>query len=96
LFGLESILTGTDQPALIENLILDCLEILARLDTTRVIFIKRVCYNVAHSLTCLANDVGCKSWLGIVPDSRKDSYSVFWLKNEYFVIKREYLDTNAM
>jgi hypothetical protein len=34
--------------------------------------------------------------LGIVPDSRKDSYSVFWLKNEYFVIKREYLDTNAM
>jgi len=41
-----------------------CIEVLARLENTSVIFVKRDCNVVAHSLVSLALSAGCKLWEG--------------------------------
>ena len=66
--------------AAIENLILHCLQILAHLENTRVLYVSRICNNVAHSIVALALDVGCKSRVGNVSNEImnslcKDSFS---------------------
>jgi hypothetical protein len=51
-----------------ETLVLDCLEILARLENGSVRYIKRDCNAVG-----LALSVGCKSWEGNFPDQTMSS-----------------------
>ena len=59
---------GAAKPDATDELIIDCIEVLARLENTSVIFVKRDCNTVAHSLVSLALSAGCKLWEANVPD----------------------------
>lgn len=52
----------------IENIILDCNDILSNLCNCGVMFIKRSKNGVAHSLVGLAKQFGSCFWVGYVPE----------------------------
>jgi hypothetical protein len=52
----------------IENVILDCSNLLSSLCNTKVAYIGRANNMAAHSLVGVARNVGSKSWVGNVPN----------------------------
>jgi len=52
----------------IDDLIIDCLDIMSILENASVSFVKRDGNAVAHSLVCLSLFVGCMVWEGNVPN----------------------------
>jgi ribonuclease HI len=52
----------------IENIILDCSDIMSNLSNCSVAFIKRCKNSVAHRLVGVAKQVGSRSWVGYVPE----------------------------
>ncbi|KAK2373516.1 hypothetical protein QL285_074547 [Trifolium repens] len=61
-------LSGRLKLAEIENVILDCSNLLSSLCNTRVSHIGRAKNMEAHSLVGVARNVGSKSWVGNVPN----------------------------
>jgi hypothetical protein len=60
-------LQGVLRLAEIENIIIDCYDIMSNLSCS-VAFIKRCKNSVAHSLVGVAKQVGSCSWVGYVPE----------------------------
>lgn len=58
----------------IEFIVVDCLDLMSRLDSIRVVCVKRSGNLIAHSLVGLARTLGCKSWLGSVPNQIYHAY----------------------
>jgi len=60
-------ISGAGKFAAIDDFVVDCLDIMARLENASVCYVKRECNVVAHSLVGLSNPVGCMSRKGNVP-----------------------------
>jgi ribonuclease HI len=61
-------LQGCTRLSDIENIVLDCNDILSSLSNCNVVFIRRCKNTVAHSLVKFAKQFGSSSWVGYVPE----------------------------
>jgi hypothetical protein len=61
-------LQGVVRLSLIDNIILDCSDILSNLSNCNVVFIRRCKNVVAHCLVGIAKHYGSRSWVGYVPE----------------------------
>jgi hypothetical protein len=76
----------------IENVILDCSNLLSSLCNTKVAYIGRANNMAAHSLVGVARNVGSKSWVGNVPNPTASivrSEAFFQLMQCLYTVKKK-------